>query len=209
MNEQQTIGELEKRRKKIIHQRWYYKNRERILQEEREDYYKNIDYEKERKRIYNQKPETKIKNRLYMRLRRKTSKVQKATDKKFNKYEYTKKWRKRYVKLKKINNPNFAIRVRLGCRIRDALNKNIKEEKVIIPKKYKINYNKIIDYLKPFPENIKDYEIDHIIPLCSFDLTDEDQFKKATAPENHQWLTISENRIKSGKISNQLNNIGG
>ena len=32
-----------------------------------------------------------------------------------------------------------------------------------------------------------------------------EDFKKATCPENHQWLLVSENRKKGGKILSQDN----
>jgi len=49
---------------------------------------------------------------------------------------------------------------------------------------------------KPADFNEKNYEIDHIRPLSSFDLTDPDQIKQAFAPENLQWLTAEENLRK-------------
>lgn len=194
--------EDKKMNKRIISHRWYYKHREIILKKQRQKYYKNLEYEKSRHKIYSQKPENKIKKNEYMKIRRKTSKIQIACDKKFSCYNYNKEWRNNYNKLKKINNKNFAIATRLRIRIREVVRKNLIKDVKIVPRKYKINYAAIIEYLKPFPENIKDYEIDHIIPLCSFDLTDEEQFKKATSPQNHQWLTILENRKKSNKILN-------
>ncbi len=72
-------------------------------------------------------------------------------------------------------------------------------------KKYGINFKEIVLSLKPFPENIKEYHIDHIKPLCSFTFTNEngstnlDEIKTAFAPENHQWLTIQENLSKGGR----------
>ena len=75
-----------------------------------------------------------------------------------------------------------------------------KTGKVKSSKKYGIDWNKIIEHLKPFPKDLSNYEIDHIRPLCSFDLENPKEFEKAFNPQNHQWLTIQENRIKSGKI---------
>ena len=66
-------------------------------------------------------------------------------------------------------------------------------------KKYGINYKAIIEHLKPFPENISEFHIDHIKPLCSFNLEDPEEIKIAFAPENHQWLTIQENLSKGGR----------
>jgi predicted transcriptional regulator len=45
----------------------------------------------------------------------------------------------------------------------------------------------------------KGWHIDHIIPLSSFDLTDPDQFKKASNYKNIKPLWYKENLIKSNK----------
>ena len=66
-------------------------------------------------------------------------------------------------------------------------------------KKYGINWKEVIGQLKPFPENLNEFEIDHITPLHLFDLNGSGQIKKAFTPDNLQWLTISENRRKGGK----------
>ena len=67
-------------------------------------------------------------------------------------------------------------------------------------KYYGINFKKIYDHLGEPPGELKDYHIDHIRPLASFDLTDPDEVRKAFSPENHQWLTREENIIKSDKL---------
>lgn len=71
--------------------------------------------------------------------------------------------------------------------------------KVKSSKKYGIDYEMIFEYLKPFPENIRDYNIDHIFPLSAFDFNDPIEIKIAFAPENHQWLKAKENLQKRAK----------
>ena len=63
--------------------------------------------------------------------------------------------------------------------------------------KYNINYKTIVNHLKPFPKDISKYHIDHIKPLCSFDLTIPEEVKTAFAPENHQWLLTYDNKVKN------------
>lgn len=46
----------------------------------------------------------------------------------------------------------------------------------------------------------RQWHIDHIRPLASFDWHDPETPARAFAPENHQWLTASENLRKSDKI---------
>ena len=66
--------------------------------------------------------------------------------------------------------------------------------------KYGINFTEIIEHLKPFPKDIKNYQIDHIIPLSLFDFNNPVHIKKAFAPSNHQWLTKIENISKGNKL---------
>lgn len=62
---------------------------------------------------------------------------------------------------------------------------------------YGINYKKILEHLGPKPGS--EYEIDHVIPLATFDLNKKDQVKLAFAPSNHQWVHKDYNREKSAK----------
>lgn len=68
-----------------------------------------------------------------------------------------------------------------------------------MPYKDKKKLKEIIEQLKPFPKDLSKYHVDHIKPLCSFDLTKPEEIKRAFAPENHRWLLIEENLNKSSK----------
>ena len=118
-----------------------------------------------------------------------------------NKKRYTDYLTERYHK-----DINFQIAVKIRNRINKIIRYN---KKIPISMRYKMDYEKIIEHLKPFPENINNYHIDHIIPLSSFNLTDEEDFKKATAPENHQWLLAHDNLIKGKKIMPYIQMKGG
>ena len=96
----------------------------------------------------------------------------------------------------KKNDINFAIRKTLRSRLKQAFKNYSKFGKTNTSDEYGIDYNAIIEYLKPFPKNRHLYHIDHIIPCCSFDLTDIEQIRKCFAPENHQWLLIKDNLSK-------------
>jgi hypothetical protein len=105
----------------------------------------------------------------------------------------------------------FAVAVRLRNLLYQALKTYTKNGKTFSSKKYGINYNKLIEQLKPFPKNIEKFNIDHIKPLCSFNLEDIEEIKKAFAPENLRWISEKENKqkikydkklsIKNNKIS--------
>ena len=89
-------------------------------------------------------------------------------------------------------------------RLRGVLNQAFlrysKTGKIYSSKKYGINYGLIIENLKPFPKDIKNYNVDHIIPLSRFDWNNPKHIKIAFSPENHQWLTKEENNWKRDKL---------
>ena len=94
---------------------------------------------------------------------------------------------------------NYNIICKLRGRLNKVLKKYTKTGKIMFASKYGINYKSIIEYLKPFPEDLSKYHIDHIKPLCSFNLENPEEIKIAFAPENHQWLLAEENMSKGGK----------
>ena len=112
------------------------------------------------------------------------------------------KYRKNRWKIDK----NFNIKIKLRNRLNFILNKYLKTGKIMSSRKYVINYKKIIEHLKPFPKNLKKFEIDHIRPLCSFNFVNKDgstnleEVRNAFLPSNHQWLTAKENMSKGGRI---------
>jgi hypothetical protein len=62
-----------------------------------------------------------------------------------------------------------------------------------------IDIEGIVRHLGPCPGFGMD--IDHIIPLCRYDLTRPEHIQKAFAPENHQWLEAKENQqVKRDRI---------
>lgn len=104
-------------------------------------------------------------------------------------------------KLRRRNDAQFAITGRLRRALRHAIKNYTKENKIKKSREYWISWKEIIEHLKPFPDDIKKFEIDHIKPLHTFDLTKPEQVKEAFSPKNLQWLTVEENRRKSGKVS--------
>jgi len=119
-----------------------------------------------------------------------------------NRNELNEKRKKEYKLLRKTN-PQFRMRSYLRTRLWIALNNYTKTGKIMSSKKYGINYQAIIEHLKPFPKDLSKYHIDHIRPLCSFDLTNPEEIKKAFSPENHQLLLAKENLSKGKKMIKQ------
>jgi hypothetical protein len=103
------------------------------------------------------------------------------------------------MRKKRITNKQFARKDNLYGLLNQAINYYERNGKVLKCRKYPIDFEKIIKYLSPFPDRRMN-QIDHIKPLCSFDLTDSKQIQEAFAPENHRWLLAQDNKIKNGKV---------
>ena len=107
---------------------------------------------------------------------------------------------KRAVHQKRMrDDPDYVTRRRLRRRLHAALEAHA-HGKVMTADEYGIDWQAVVEFLGPCPGPRADYQIDHIRPLASFDLTDPDRVKEAFAPENHRWLTVDENKAKSDNI---------
>lgn len=170
--------------------RYIEKDKERWKKYHKDWYFKNKEFQKEKNHIYylnNRKIKLKYTKDYRIKNREKC-----------NNY---------YINRRK-KDLNFKIKQCLRNRLNTALKKYLKNNKLIFYKNHMIDYLAIIEHLKPFPENISKYHIDHIKPLCSFKFIKEDssinteEIKKAFAPENHQWLLAEQNFRKAGKYEN-------
>jgi len=141
---------------------------------------------KEWQKNYRQRPEIKERDR----------KIYQTKKYRLKKKDYIKKHRKLY---------RIRIKTNLSNRLRDSIRRYNKGKKIMNAKEYGVDYNKIIEYLKPFPEDISKYHIDHIRPISSFNFFNLDgtqnigEIKKAFSPDNHQWLLATENMKKGGE----------
>ena len=94
----------------------------------------------------------------------------------------------------------------LRCRLNRALKGNIKSARTIDLVGCSIEF--LLKHLEKLFYNImtwdnhgKYWEIDHIIPCDSFDLTDPEQQRKCFHWTNLQPLTIKQNRSKGNKLN--------
>jgi len=185
----------------IYNKKWALKNKE-------ENPKKLLEYSK-RYRL-KQGKKLKEKQRKYHQLNKeRIKKVQKIWDEK-NKEKMDKHKKEYRIKNRGKNNLRCVLRRKkdkvfnITCKLRNrlwnAFNQYEKGRR-FKSSKYGINYNLIIEHLKPFPKDISKYHIDHIKPLCSFNLLDPKQVKIAFAPENHQWLTAEQNIKKRGSLN--------
>lgn len=114
--------------------------------------------------------------------------------------EYKKKYMREYQRKKSKESNDYRIQFRLRNYVNSSLKRYSSKGKIMSCYKYGIDLKSIIEHLKPFPENLSEYHIDHIIPLSSFNLNNPLQVKMAFSPDNLQWLKSSDNISKSNKI---------
>jgi len=148
---------------------------------DKKEYYR--EYYKKNKRKYLQSI------RKYQKSEKGKKKIKEYLKKYYQSEQFKKKNKERYKKNR--SSPTWSVNERLRLYQFKALNNcnNLAGRKFI-------NRKEIIKHLRPFPKEMQQYEIDHIIPISNFDLTKKEDIIKAFSPENHQWLQKWENRIK-------------
>lgn len=103
------------------------------------------------------------------------------------------------------DNINFKIATNLRNRTRQAIKGNYKGGSAVKDLGCSIDFFKTYLESKFKPgmswKNHGEWHMDHIIPLCSFDLTNREQFLKACHYTNIQPLWKEQNLKKSGKIN--------
>ena len=212
---------------KEYNKEYYPKNKERLLKQQREysERPESKTRKKEWEKEYYQKPEVKEKLKEYMKkymkeyYKKNTEKFKgyvkkyqtsKKGKKKIKEYkeEYlqrpeTIKHRREYYKKRMLDDSNRLKKHFLVC-FRRVLNKYHQTGKFKSRRENKmaydyigVDFNKIIEKLEPLPKNLKEYQVDHIIPQNKFDFTKKEDIKKAWSPENIRLITIEENLKKN------------
>ena len=164
---------------------YYQKNKERIKEKNRK-HYREVYYPKNKEKI-------KAKHREYARLRNKEERNKKERELyKLNSKKQIERVKAR-IKQRRKTDKEFVVFERLRSRFRlTFINK---------PKpKIKLNWKRIIEYLKPIPDDINNYDIHHIKPIESFNFVNDEgkiineAVIEAFKPENHLLLTKEEHR---------------
>ncbi len=176
----------------------YYQNNKEKINVYREN---NKEYKKEWDKVYYQ-----TNKRIMNEVSKVYRKNNKGKIKEWNKvYQQKNKgkineYANGYHKKRYHTDDQFRARVLLRARFYGAMKQYSKTGKIKKSIQYGIDYEAIINHLKPFPVDTSKYHVDHIIPLVSFDLNDPEEIKKAFAPSNHQWLLAHDNIRKGKKI---------
>lgn len=180
---------------------YYDKNKQKIF-DRKKQYSQN---NKEKLRIYRQEyyRKNKKKRDLYIKewVRKNPDKVRGYLKKwEINNKEKINKKQRIWQNKKKKDDKDFALKCKLRYRLKDIFKIYTKTGKIMPSKKYGINYNKIIEHLKPLPNNLKNYHIHHIKPLHTFNFVNPDgstniqAIQEAFKPENHKLVTIEEHK---------------
>ena len=103
------------------------------------------------------------------------------------------------LKQKKID-PSFRILCRLRALLHSALKRFSKTGKIMSSKKYGLDYKAIIEKLKPIPEDLENWHIDHICPTSKYDFENPEDVRRCFHPDNLQWLLAKDNLTKSNKL---------
>ncbi len=179
---------------------------------------------KDRRKEYSQRPEVKLKKEEYQREYKQKSEY-KSQQKEYYQRPEIKDKRKKYKKEhsqkpeikaksnkrrrdKRKTDLNYKMKCILRCRINDALKHNWKADRIMELLGCSIEYLK--NYLEvQFDDEMSwsnhgkggdKWNIDHIRPCASFDLTKEEEQRKCFNFQNLQPLWQSDNEAKGAKI---------
>ena len=177
--------------KKIRDQKYWEKNKEKLLEKGREHYRNNKEYYNDYRREWQKKPENKAKMKNYKK---------KWYDNGGREINY--KWRREKLK----NDPVFRAQMNLRLRLYEF----IKKGKYRKYGRFKTMLGCDWDYFKKHIEsqfeqgmswsNYGKWEIDHVIPISVWDLSKEEDQMLASHYTNLQPLWAEENRKKSNKF---------
>lgn len=179
-----TQNEINKRNADARRQQvldYYERNRQAICKSRREQRKANIEHAKKIEAA------KRDRNREALRISSKNSKAKMRSERAEEARIYA---RNHYRK--------NSISIRIRNRVAKAL-RHQKIKKIFTVSGYGIDVEAIAKHIGPCPGDLKDWHIDHIRPLSSFDFSDASQIAIAFRPENHQWLPAQENLIKHAK----------
>ena len=180
-------------RQKIANKKYYYKNREKMVQRSKQYALENPEkITTRRKKWWKEKgKEYRLKNIEQVR---KSANI-------YNRKESTKQKRQQ----RKIVDPNYKLAYLLRARVSHAIRRSYGPKSLTTIELLGCSIDDCRRYLESrFKEgmtwNSANWHIDHIIPISSFDLTNIEDQKKAFHYTNLQPLFAEENLKKSNRI---------
>ena len=190
--------------KKFNAKEYYQKNKDKLKENSKQYYQNNKDKVRERRKRWYKKNKAKINERHKQYNLKNKDKIIERTNQWIQKNkDKRKEYIRMYMKRRRKTDMEFLIECRLRNSLHNVLNYYTKTGKTMTSKKYGINYKAIIQKLTPLPfpmEDRKNYNIDHVRPCSSFDLTNPMEVKKCFSADNLQWLSAKENLSKGSKV---------
>lgn len=197
--------QLNKEKIKSKSKKYYKLHKAKILKEKKK--YQKLN--KKRIRVYQKKYRTAHKNKIKMvknrwyGLNKEKVKIKHKKYKKLNKNKIL-EYKKKYESSRKRIDINFRISKNLRSRLGSAIKNNQKTGSAVkdlgCPVDFFKKYIESKFYGKMTWDNWGTYwQLDHIVPLVNFDLTDRKQFLKAANYKNMQPLTLKDHYKKTAK----------
>lgn len=186
--------EKQKLKLKENYKLYYQKNKEKLDKNNKLYVEKNKEKVKEYQRLYYQNNKEKMNknNKLYVIKNRDRQRI----------------IRRKYLSNKKNNDFDYKIKMRLKQRLREVLNLYQKTNTISKPF-MEVNFEKIIQSLKPLPKELKHYHIHHKEPLSLFtfgnpdNTINYDQIQLAFQPNNLVLITEEEHKKTKSYGKNQ------
>lgn len=177
-----------------------------MTKEERKEYNKKYRLKnREKIKEYNSKNRENFKRyQKKYRLKNRNLLLQKQKEYYIENIENQREYQKEYIKNRRKNDINFKLACNLRGRLNKAIKNNQKTGSAINDLGCSIEQLKI--YLQSKFQfgmtwaNYGEWQIDHIVPISSFDLTNREQLCKACHFTNLQPLWKKENLMKSNNI---------
>ena len=111
-------------------------------------------------------------------------------------------YRKKYEKKRRENDIGFRLIKNTRCRLYNALKGKTKSSSTIDILGIDIEtYKKWLEYQFTSEMNWLNIEIDHVKPICMFDVSDDEQLKEAFSWKNTRPLLKQDNRQKGIKFN--------
>lgn len=101
-----------------------------------------------------------------------------------------------------MNDPEYAFKTAMRWSIKKMFKNNSINGKLYSSKKYGIDFKAIFSKVGARPS--KDYHLDHIIPICVFNLDNPDHPRLLNSPHNLRWISSNENSTKNDIIDYDL-----
>jgi len=108
----------------------------------------------------------------------------------------------KYRKTRALNDPEYAFKLSMRQSIKKMFKIYSLNDKQYSSKKYGINFKEIFAKVGVRPS--KSHQLDHIIPICVFNLDIPEHVRLLNSPNNLRWTSSKDNLVKNDIINYDL-----